>query len=127
MRLPSLTRPVPTVTEPAGALLAASVRVFRHEFLTIFRFSHRARVHPADLRVLERLDGAVADADADTVFLARGAMERMQRLVVQAQAQADGVRRVQAQAHGAGMRHPYAHPLLHPYQAAPRPGRLAVH
>ena len=48
-------------TSPQGgmssALMVADVHVFRHEFITQFRYSHRATVHPADMhRVNDELD-----------------------------------------------------------------------
>ena len=74
----------------ASALMAADVRVFRHEFITIFRYSHSTSVHPADLRVLERIDarGTLYEEEKGTVFLARDVMERMQRLAAAAAAPA---------------------------------------
>ena len=65
----------------SSALMAADVHVFRHEFITLFRHSHDAAVHPADIRVLEVLGPAQAvyDADQGTVSLARDVVGRLQR------------------------------------------------
>ncbi|CCM05107.1 uncharacterized protein FIBRA_07314 [Fibroporia radiculosa] len=71
----------------ASALLASDVHIFRHEFITQFRFSHSAAVHPADLHVLEPIDAqhTLYEEDKGTVFLARDLMARLQRLTVDAQ------------------------------------------
>ena len=93
--------------------MVSDVRVFRHEFITIFRYSHSTSVHPADLRVLEHIDerGTMYEEEKGTVFLSRDVMDRMQKLTAAAACQAQGVRH----AH-----HPHHHPHLHPR-------RLAVH
>lgn len=60
----------------------SDVRIFRHEFITIFRYSHCASVHPSDFQVLEVLDERFAayEEEKETVSLAREVMARMQRL-----------------------------------------------
>ena len=67
---------------PASALVAADVKVFRHEFITIFRYSHSTSVHPADMHVLYPLDErcALYEEDKGTVFLARDTMAQLQKL-----------------------------------------------
>lgn len=67
---------------PASALVATDVKVFRHEFITIFRYSHSTTVHPADMHVLYPLDDrcALYEEDKGTVFLAKDAMAHMQKL-----------------------------------------------
>jgi len=67
---------------PASALVATDVKVFRHEFITIFRYSHSTTVHPADMHVLYALDErcALYEEDKGTVFLAKDAMAQMQKL-----------------------------------------------
>lgn len=100
----------------ASALMASDVRVFRHEFITIFRYSHSTSVHPADIRVLERIDerGALYEEDKGTVFLARDAMDRMQKLSAAAASSALAV--------GGGMRRrSYAHAY-----AMARPARVRL-
>ena len=64
--------------------MAADVRVFRHEFITQFRFSHRATVHPADMHILEPIaeHATLYEADKGTVFLARDVMAKIQRLTM---------------------------------------------
>lgn len=60
----------------------SDVRIFRHEFITIFRYSHCASVHPSDFQVLEVLDERFTayEEEKETVSLAREVMTRMQRL-----------------------------------------------
>lgn len=74
---------LPTPGAMSSALMASDVRVFRHEFITIFRYSHSATVHPADIHVLEPVDerGTVYEEEKGTVFLARDVMDRLQKLI----------------------------------------------
>ena len=60
----------------------SDVKVFRHEFITIFRYSHSATVHPADIHVLYPIDGrsTLYEEDKGTVFLARDTMAQLQKL-----------------------------------------------
>ena len=62
--------------------MVVDVRVFRHEFITIFRYSHSTTVHPSDIQVLEVLDehSAAYDEEKDTAFLPRDVMDRMQKM-----------------------------------------------
>ena len=73
----------------SSALMAADVHVFRHEFITQFRYSHRATVHPADMHILEPIaDGATLyEEDKGTVFLARDVMSRLQKFAMDARRQ----------------------------------------
>ena len=66
--------------------MVADVHVFRHEFITQFRFSHRTTVHPADMHILEPIadHSTLYEEDKGTVFLARDVMARMQQLSVDA-------------------------------------------
>lgn len=60
----------------------SDVKVFRHEFITIFRYSHSATVHPADIHVLYPIDDrcTLYEEDKGTVFLARDVMAQLQKL-----------------------------------------------
>ena len=60
----------------------SDVRIFRHEFITIFRYSHCASIHPSEFQVLEVLDERCTayEEEKETVCLAREVMARMQRL-----------------------------------------------
>ena len=70
----------------SSALMAADVHVFRHEFITLFRYSHRATVHPADMHILEPIedDATLYEEEKGTVFLARDVMTNLQRLTMDA-------------------------------------------
>ncbi|KAH9849585.1 hypothetical protein C2E23DRAFT_736937 [Lenzites betulinus] len=72
--------PAPGAT--SSALMAADVHVFRHEFITLFRYSHRASVHPADMHILEPIADhcMLYEAEKGTVFLARDVLARLQTL-----------------------------------------------
>jgi hypothetical protein len=65
-----------------SALSAVEAQIYVHEFITIFRYSHPAVLHPSDIRILEWLDeqSVLDEADKGTVFLARDVMERLRRL-----------------------------------------------
>jgi len=67
---------------PASALTAVDVKVFRHEFISIFRFSEFRTLHPSDISILEPIDDRLTkyEEDNETVFLARNVMERMRKL-----------------------------------------------
>ncbi|KAI0336708.1 hypothetical protein GY45DRAFT_1315318 [Cubamyces sp. BRFM 1775] len=70
----------------SSALMTADVNVFRHEFITLFRYSHSATVHPADMHILEPIADhcTLYEAEKGTVFLARDVMARMQQLSMDA-------------------------------------------
>jgi len=57
----------------SSALAPLDVKIFRHEFITIFRFSHCDTVHPADISIIEPIDNHLAryEEENGTVFLAR--------------------------------------------------------
>ncbi|KAJ3482799.1 hypothetical protein NLI96_g6733 [Meripilus lineatus] len=71
--------PSPLVPSP---FIACDVRLFRHELITIFRYSHSTSFHPSDIQILEFLDERTTlyEEDKGTVFLSREAVARMQRL-----------------------------------------------
>ena len=64
--------------------MVSDVRIFRHEFITIFRYSHSATVHPADIHILSLIDSrcTLYEEDKGTVFLARDVTAQMQRLMM---------------------------------------------
>ncbi|KAI0689176.1 hypothetical protein BC835DRAFT_1244235, partial [Cytidiella melzeri] len=66
----------------SSALMVSDVKVFRHEFITIFRYSHTVCVHPADLRVLCTIDDrcALHDEEKETVYLTKDVMHQLQKL-----------------------------------------------
>ncbi|KAF9486286.1 hypothetical protein BDN70DRAFT_870384 [Pholiota conissans] len=67
---------------PASALTTVDVKIFKHEFISIFRFSEYRTLHPADISILEPIDDQLTryEEDNETVFLARDVMERMRKL-----------------------------------------------
>lgn len=66
----------------ASAHSAVNVKIFRHEFITIFRYSHSDTVHPSDIRILESIDEEFTryEEENGTVFLAKDLMERLRSM-----------------------------------------------
>ncbi|KAI0042798.1 hypothetical protein FA95DRAFT_1464042, partial [Auriscalpium vulgare] len=66
----------------SSALSAVEAKIYCHEFITIFRYSHPAVIHPADFRVVEWLSeqSVLYEEEKETVFLARDVMDRLRRL-----------------------------------------------
>ena len=73
----NLTPPAPST--PLTPLTPVAVKIFRHEFISIFRLSEARTLHPADIRILERIDARRTryEEDSGTVFLARDVMARL--------------------------------------------------
>jgi hypothetical protein len=71
-----------TTVDPLDTPLL-DIHVFRHEFVSIFRYSHSASVHPRELRVLEPLDDHAVryEPDNGTVFLAKDLMAQLKRIL----------------------------------------------
>ncbi|KAJ7199218.1 hypothetical protein GGX14DRAFT_468308, partial [Mycena pura] len=119
---PNVAHAVSAAT-PASALTTLDVKIFRHEFIHIFRFLEARTLHPADVHILERIppgDAAAACDDDDTVFLARNVLARLSRLTAPPPRSASGYGYVQGYA-----RAQWHTPPSHPgavYTAA-RPGR----
>ncbi|GLB39365.1 hypothetical protein LshimejAT787_0605270 [Lyophyllum shimeji] len=67
---------------PISALATVDVKIFRHEFITIFRLSETTTLHPADISIIEPLEELHIryEEDNETVFLARELMGRLQKL-----------------------------------------------
>ncbi|KAF9446439.1 hypothetical protein P691DRAFT_609392, partial [Macrolepiota fuliginosa MF-IS2] len=67
---------------PASALTTVDVKIFRHEFITIFRFTEARTLHPSDICILEPIDDQLTryEEENDTVFLAKELMDRMRKL-----------------------------------------------
>ncbi|KAG1741442.1 uncharacterized protein EDB91DRAFT_1052557 [Suillus paluster] len=59
------------------------ILVFRHEFVSIFQYSHDLRVSPEDIRILELLDEDRIryEEDSGTVFLAKDLMAQLRRII----------------------------------------------
>ena len=64
--------------------MVTDVKVFRHEFITIFRYSHSMCVHPADFRIFCTIDEecALHDEEKETVYLAKDVMDQLQKLIM---------------------------------------------
>ena len=67
---------------PASALTAVDVKLFRHEFVSLFRFVECQTLHPADITILEVIDDNATryEEETGTVFLARELMDLMSRM-----------------------------------------------
>ncbi len=66
---------------PASALTTVDVKIFRHEFITIFRFSEATTLHPADICILEPIEDSMTryEEEEGTVFLAKELMDHLRR------------------------------------------------
>jgi len=66
----------------ATSLTSVDVKVFRHEFISIFRYDGTRSFHPADLRILEVIDSNSTryEEENETVFLSRDVMDRISKL-----------------------------------------------
>jgi hypothetical protein len=67
---------------PASALSTVDVKIFRHEFITIFRFSESKTFHPADICIVEPIDDRSTryEEENETVFLARDLVAKMRMM-----------------------------------------------
>ncbi|EDR12119.1 uncharacterized protein LACBIDRAFT_311123 [Laccaria bicolor S238N-H82] len=67
---------------PASALTTVDVKIFRHEFITIFRFSEATSLHPADICILEPIDEKLTryEEENETVFLAKDLMDKLRKM-----------------------------------------------
>ncbi|KIK58350.1 hypothetical protein GYMLUDRAFT_113347, partial [Collybiopsis luxurians FD-317 M1] len=71
---------------PVSALSAIDVKIFRHEFITIFRLSTITTLHPSDIQIIEYIDDQLKfyEEEKETVFLAKEVMERLRKLTLPA-------------------------------------------
>ncbi|KAJ7871548.1 hypothetical protein B0H13DRAFT_2349839 [Mycena leptocephala] len=80
----SLSTPA-SAFESAPNLAAAGVdlKVFRHEFIHIFRYLENWVLRPVDVHIIQRVDDRhrVYEEENETVFLAREVMEQMSGLM----------------------------------------------
>ncbi|KAH7909876.1 hypothetical protein BJ138DRAFT_1154223 [Hygrophoropsis aurantiaca] len=69
-----------THQDPSSSTL--DISFFRHEFISIFRYSHCARVQVADVRILESLHAHDVryEEDSGTVFLAKDLVARLRKM-----------------------------------------------
>ena len=70
------------VSTPVTALSTVDVKVFRHEFINIFRFSDERTLHPVDINIIEPINDELIryEEENETVFLARDIMQHMRKL-----------------------------------------------
>ncbi|KAF8650360.1 hypothetical protein AX16_005274 [Volvariella volvacea WC 439] len=59
-----------------------TVKLFRHEFITIFRYSETLALHPSEMHIIEPIDDSLTryEPDSETLFLARDLMDRLRKL-----------------------------------------------
>ncbi|KAJ7096041.1 hypothetical protein C8R44DRAFT_813060 [Mycena epipterygia] len=75
-----------SLATPASALTTVDVKIFRHEFIHIFRYLECKTLHPADVHIIELIDDhhKTYEEENDTVFLAKDVMERISKLTSRA-------------------------------------------
>jgi len=66
-----------------SASILLDVSIFRHEFVSMWRYSHTAQIHPAEIKVLTVLDSHSVryEEDSGTVFLAKHLMSHLKNLL----------------------------------------------
>jgi hypothetical protein len=76
-----LTFPV-SLSTPVSALTTVDAKVFRHEFITIFRLSEIKTFHPADISIMETIDDYHVryEEENETVFVARELLDRIRKM-----------------------------------------------
>lgn len=69
------------LTDCTSGLTPIDVNIFRHEFITIFRWSHQTTLHPDDICILEPIDERCIryEEENGTVFMAKDVMEKLRR------------------------------------------------
>ncbi|KAG7097734.1 hypothetical protein E1B28_005054 [Marasmius oreades] len=67
---------------PITPLTTIDIKIFRHEFITIFRLLEATTLHPGDVRILETIDDRLKcyEEEKETVYLAKEVVERMRKL-----------------------------------------------
>ncbi|KAG7086032.1 hypothetical protein E1B28_003553 [Marasmius oreades] len=67
---------------PLTALSTIDIKVFRHEFVAIFRLDGTRTMHPDDVCVIETIDDRLKcyEEEKEIVFLAKEVIERMRQL-----------------------------------------------
>jgi hypothetical protein len=67
---------------PTSALTTVDAKIFRHEFITIFRLTETKTLHPADISIIELINDYHIryEEENETVFLARELMDRMRKM-----------------------------------------------
>jgi hypothetical protein len=72
----------PQPQPPPSSPTAVDVKIFRHEFVSVFRYSHCDTLHPSEIRILEPIDDSLTryEEDNGTLFLARDVTERLRNM-----------------------------------------------
>ncbi|KAF9259007.1 hypothetical protein L218DRAFT_875683 [Marasmius fiardii PR-910] len=67
---------------PVTALSTIDIKIFRHEFVAIFRLQGIRTMHPDDVYVIETIDDRLKcyEEENETVFLAKEVIERLRKL-----------------------------------------------
>ncbi|KAF9260612.1 hypothetical protein L218DRAFT_872034 [Marasmius fiardii PR-910] len=67
---------------PITPLTTIDVKIFRHEFITIFRLLETGTMHPGDISIIEIIDDELKcyEEEKETVYLAKETAERMRKL-----------------------------------------------
>ncbi|KAJ3841747.1 hypothetical protein F5878DRAFT_531113 [Lentinula raphanica] len=75
---------VSSLTPAQSPLTTVDVKIFRHEFITIFRLTSTTTLHPSDIKVIEFIDDQLVcyEEEKGTVFLAKNVMERLRKLTL---------------------------------------------
>lgn len=76
-----MSRSVSSLT-PITALSPVDIKIFRHEFITIFRLLEARTMHPQDIYIIETIDDRLKcyEEEKETVFLAKEVAQRMRKL-----------------------------------------------
>ncbi|KAJ3718602.1 hypothetical protein DFJ43DRAFT_1005807, partial [Lentinula guzmanii] len=75
---------VSSLTPTQSALTTVNVKIFRHEFITIFCFLVTTTLHPSDIHFIKNIDDQLVyyEEEKGTDFLARNVMERLRQLTL---------------------------------------------
>ena len=79
---PFFSLSVSCATPASSALTTVDVKIFRHEFITVFRFSEIKTFHPSDICIVEPIDDRWTryEEENETVFLARDLVARLRMM-----------------------------------------------
>lgn len=71
-----------SLATPASALTTVDAKIFRHEFITIFRLLETKTFHPSDISIIEHINDYHVryEEENETVFLARELMDHLRKM-----------------------------------------------
>jgi hypothetical protein len=77
-----LFRDIVSLDTPTSALTTVDVKIFRHEFITIFRLSETTTLHPSDISIIELINDYHVryEEENETVFLARELLDHLRKM-----------------------------------------------